>query len=392
MSGGASIPKAPDLSGNVSNANDTFKTATSNAAQTMNTAQAYNNNAQQNLSNVVNQSNSMAGQIGAQASQNIGTYGSTFAPLQAQQAQQAQNYGSTANIQKLQGQAVANSNSANQAAMQNSAQALAAEGVDPGSIQGAALNRQAGVTNAANTAGAATQSALNTQNTAIGLTNQANQLGLQVGQQGTAGAATAAQVGQGGQQIENQSNQAGVNNLTAANSYLNTGVNANNSAVQANQAGFQDQMQVAQMQQAQANSTMSAIGSVAGAAMMMMEHGGAVPALPTGHAGPFVPVNAMRHTGLPVNAHHFQPTPALNFRPMVAGGPVTEAGALPVGSIPGTTDRKPAMLTPGEFVLPHDVVQHLGTEKLHKMIDKTREDANKRRAIPIQHAPHMSLQ
>ncbi len=391
MSGGASIPNAPNLSGNISNANNTFGTATSNAAQTLNTANAYNTNAQQNLQGVVNQSNSMAGQIGANATQNLNTYGSAFVPLQAQQAQQAQNYGSAANIQKLQGQAVANSGAANAAATANSAQALAAEGVDPASVQGAALNRQAGVTNAANTAGAATQSALNTTNTAIGLTNQANQLGLQVGQQGTAGAATGAQVAQAGQSAENQTNASGVNNLTAANTYLNTGVNANNSAVQANQGQFQDQMAQYQAQQAQANSTMSAIGSVAGAAAMFMERGGAVPALPTGHAGPYMPVQLGRHSGLPVNARHFQPTSALTFRSMDAGGPVTAHGALPVGAIPGTTDRKPAMLTPGEFVLPHDVVQHLGTEKLHKLIDSTREKANQRRAIPVPHAPHMSM-
>jgi hypothetical protein len=49
------------------------------------------------------------------------------------------------------------------------------------------------------------------------------------------------------------------------------------------------------------------------------------------------------------------------------------------------------MLTPGEFVIPHDVAAHLGAEKLHKLVDKTREDINKRRAIPIPHAPHMTM-
>jgi hypothetical protein len=49
------------------------------------------------------------------------------------------------------------------------------------------------------------------------------------------------------------------------------------------------------------------------------------------------------------------------------------------------------MLTPGEFVIPQDVVQHIGSEKLHKLVDKTREDANKRRAIPVNHPPHMSM-
>jgi hypothetical protein len=391
MSGGAKIPTAPDLSGNVAQGNATAQQATSDAAQQMNTAQAYNANAQSNLSNVTNQTNSMAGQIGNQASQNMSTYGSTFVPLQQQQAQQAQAYGSTANVQKLQGQAVANSNQANQAARANSAQALAAEGVDPGSIQGAALDRQAGVTSAANVAGAGTQSALNTQNTAIGLTQQANQLGMQVGQQGTAGAAQAAQTGQSGQQTINSTNATGVSNLGASANYLNSGTNANNGAVSANQAGFSDQMQTYQAQQAQDNSTMSAIGSVAGAAMMFMNKGGMVPpALPTEEAGPYVPMNAISHSGKPVNARHFQPTSALSFRNMDQGGQVTAQGALPVGSIPGTTDRKPAMLTPGEFVVPHDAVQHMGTEYWHKQVDKAREASNKRRAIPVPYAPHMS--
>lgn len=389
MSGGAKIPNAPDLSGNIASANQTAGTATSNAAQTMNTATQFNQNAQQNLAGVTNQTNSMAGKIGAQATQNINTYGSTFAPLQQQQATEAQNYGSDANVAKLQGMAVANTNQADQAARANSAAALASEGVDPASIHGAALDRQASVANAGQVAAAGTQSALNTQNTGRQLVSNANQLGLQVGQAGTAGAATAAGVGQQGQQTINSTNASGVNNLTAANSYLNTDVTANNSAVNANQSQFGDQMQQYQAQQAQDNSTMSAIGSVAGAAAMFMEKGGMVPGSPIAH-GARTP---MAHSGLPVVRGAVRPRQAIPmpFEPMFAGGPVTQQGALPVGSIPGTTDRKPAMLTPGEFVMPKDVVAHLGTEKLHKMVDKTREDANKRRAIPVNHAPHMSM-
>lgn len=394
MSGGATVPKAPDLSGNVQSANNTFNTATSNAGQTFNTAQQFNQNAQKNLANVTNQTNSMAGQIGSQATQNINTYGSTFVPLQAQQAKQAQDYGSAENVEKLQGMAVANTNAANQAARQNSAAALASEGVDPASIHGAALDRQASVAGAGQVAAAGTQSALNTQNTAIGLTQQANQLGLQVGAAGTQGAATAAGVANEGQSSINQTNSSGVNNLTAANTYLNTGVNANNSAVSANQAQFGDQMQQYQAQQAQDNSTLSAVGSIAGAAAMFMEKGGPVPmhigGAPLG-AGARAP---MAHSGLPVVHGAVRPRQAIQmpFEPMDAGGPVTARGALPVGTFPGTTDRKPAMLTPGEFVVPADAVQHMGAEYWHKQVDKAREQANKRRAIPINHAPHMSMQ
>ncbi len=394
MSGGAAIPKAPDLSGNVASANQTAQTATSNAAQTMNTANTFNQNAQQNLQGVTAQTNSMAGQIGAQASKNINTYGNTFVPLQAQQAQQAQDYGSEANVQKLQGMAVANTNTANQAARANSAAALASEGVDPASIHGGALDRQAGVAAAGQVAAAGTQSALNTENTANQRVSAANQLGLQVGQQGTVGAATAAGVGTEGQTAINQTNASGVGNLTAANTYLNTGVNANKSAADVGTQGYQNQMTQYQAQQAQDNSTMGAIGSVAGAAMMFMEGGGTVPTHIGGASIGHGARAPMAHSGLPVVHGAVRPrqAAAFPFEPMFSGGPVTARGALPVGAVPGTTDRKPALLTPGEFVVPHDAVQHMGTEYWHKQVDKAREAANKRRAIPINHPPHMSLQ
>jgi hypothetical protein len=394
MSGGAAIPKAPDLSSNIASANATAGQATADATQTMNTATAYNKNAQENLSGVTNLSNSMAGQIGNNASQNLSTYGSQFTPIQAQEAQQAANYGSQENTQKLQGMAVANANTADQAARANSAAALASEGVDPASIHGAALDRQQSVMGAGQVAAAGTQSALNTQNTAFGMENTANQLGLQINQAGTSGAATAAGTAQAGQGTINSTDSSGINNLQGANSFLNSSTNANNGAVSANQAQFGDQMQVQAAQQAQSNSTMSAIGSIAGAAMMFMDKGGSVPEHIGGTPAGGRAFSPMAHSGLPVvkGAVRARQAIPMAFEPMDTGGPVTTRGALPVGSIPGTTDRKPAMLTPGEFVFPKDVVDHLGTEKLHKMVDKTREDANKRRAIPVPHQPHMSYQ
>lgn len=369
-SGGGSVPNAPDLSKQTDQANATYGTATSNAAQTMNTAQSYNDAAQKNLSNVTSQTNSMAGQIGAQAGQNMSTYGSSFVPLQQQEAQAAANYGSDANVARLQGQAIANTNSANQAARQNSAQALASEGVDPASVHGAALDRQASVMGAAQAANAGTQSAIQTQQTAFGMQNQANQLGTQVGQMGTQGAATAAQTAQAGQAGMNQTNSAGVNNLTAANSYLNTATGANKSAADIQNSQFSDQMQAYQAQQAASGSMLSSIGSIAGAAAMFMEEGGVVPRGTSGQGT----LGAIPST--------------TNYS---AGGGVTARGALPRSPIPGSTDTKPALLTPGEFVIPKDVVDFLGQEHLHKLVDKTRAQANTRRAIPVQHSPHVSM-
>lgn len=360
MSGGGSAPKAPDLSGNIQQANQTFGSATGNAAQTMNTATQYNNNAQKNLANVTNQSNSIAGQIAQNANTNLQTYQNTFAPLQAQEAQQAQQYGSQDNIARLKGQAIADANSANQAARNNAAAKLASYGVDPSSIHGAALDRQAAVQGAAQVAQAGTNSAINTQQTAFNMGNTANQLGLNVGAQGTQGAATGAQVLQGGQQQVNATNQSGVGNLTAANSYLGTGLNAANSGANIASQQFGNQMQSYNAQQAQNAGVGQLVGDAAGAAMMFMEGGGPVPqqGIPTNYAG---------------------------------GGNVTYLGAMDRSPIPGSTDTKPALLTPGEFVMPKDVVDFKGQDYFHRQIDSIREAKNKRMAIPVPHRPHVSV-
>jgi hypothetical protein len=400
MSGGAKVPTAPNLSGNIAAGNNTAATATSDASQTLNTANAYNQNAQSNLSNVTNQANSSAGQLSANATQNLNSYSQNFAPLQQSEAQQATNYGSADNVSRLQGQAVANVAGANQAARANSAQALASEGVDPASVHGAALDRQAGVQGAGQEAAAGTQSAIQTQQTAFGMANTANQLGMQVGAQGDQAAATAAQTAEGGQSSVNQTNQTGIGNLTANTSQLNAGTNANNSAVSANQAQFGDQQTQYTDQNQQNAGTMSAIGSLVGGAAAFMERGGVVPGGHGIHHGIPVPGRVRfphmvvpAHSGLPVNPNHFAQPPGLptKFEPMFHGGPVSAKGALPVGSVPGSTDTKPAILTPGEFVVPKDAVDHMGTEYWHKQVDKARETANKRRAIPVPYAPHMSM-
>jgi len=358
MSGGGKAPAAPSLAGQVNNANTTFGQATSDAAQTLGTAQNYNTAAQNNLSGVVNTNNSMAGAIGNAAQQNLSTYGSTFTPLQATEAKAAQDYGSSDNIARLSGQAVGNVNAGVQASRANSAAALASEGVDPASIHGAALDAQSRVGGAAAAANAGTQAAIQGQQTAFGMENTANALGTQVGQLGTQGAATSANVADTGQNTVNATNSSGVNNLTAANQYLNTGVNANNSSVNANQAQFQDQLQSYNAQQQQSAGVGSLVGTLAGAATQaipFMAEGGPVPS------------------------------------DYSTGGNVTARGALPASPIPGSTDTKPALLTPGEFVMPKDVVDFKGQDYFHRQIDSIREAKNKRMAIPTQHAPHQSM-
>lgn len=383
MSGGGSGPSAPNLSSNIGAANAISGTATGDAAQTMATANSYNANAQNTLNSVNAAQAPITAQTQAQASQNMNTYGNTFVPLQAQQAQQAQNYTSDQNVQQLQGMAAADANSSQQASLANQRASLASEGVDPASVQGAALSQQAAVAGGANVANAENQSYLNTQNTGRQLVAGANQLGMQVGAAGTSGAQAGSQMGSAAVGNTNSTNASGINNMTASNTYLNTGVSANNSAMTGAQDQFQDQNTVYQNQVAAQNSTMSDIGSIAGAAMMMSK-GGPVPnGTPGGYHTAALPMPAPQHGQAP---HYFHPNirrhQLSTLMPMVGGGPVSGRGALPTPPDPSNpTDTKPALLTPGEFVIPHDAAAHMGHEFWYKQIDKARQGIAQRHGI-----------
>lgn len=366
MSGGGSVPKAPDLSQQTDQANATFKTATSDAAQTQATAQAYNDQSQKTVANVVGQETPMVANVNNSANQNLSTYGSSFVPLQQKQAQDAQDWTSDANIANMQGRAVADQSAATQSSLAAQRQQLASEGVDPGSVHGGALDAQARVAGAAASAGAANNAYVNTELQGQQLTNQANQLGLQVNAAGNSGASTGANIGNSTVATQANANAQGVNNTTASNSFLNTGISANNSALTSQQDQFSDQVQQAQAQQAANSSTMSSIGTIAGAAMMFMEKGGPVP----------------HGSGIPPRFMDPKQAPGLIRSFYERGGPVGHHGALPVSPIPGSTDTKPAMLTPGEFVIPRDAAEWKGHEHWYKKIDKAREELAERKGLP----------
>lgn len=355
MSGGGELPKAPDLSKQTDQANETFGTATSNAAQTMNTAKAYNEQAQGTLSGVVGQQTQAMKQLNDSASSNISQYGSTFMPLQKQQADTAAGYASEDNVRAAQGRAVADTSAANSAAMNNARQRLAASGVDPNSIQGRALDQQARVQAAAQNAGAANQAMVQRQDQGNALVQQANQLGLQVNAAGQQGAANAANIGTQSVANTNQTNATGINNMGAANQYLNTATGANQSAADITNSGFQNEMAVANLKQQQSAAKMSAITGMAGAAASFMEGGGVVP----------------ETMGIP--SPGIQPRFEANGFAMEHGGPVTEQGALPTPPVPGSTDRKLTFLTPGEFVIPREITSWKGHEYWYKEMDKIRQ-------------------
>lgn len=367
MSGGAKSPTAPDLSKQTDQANQTFDTATGNAQQTANTAAAYNAKSQDTINNVVGQETPMVSAVNNAANSNLSTYANTFTPLQQQQADQATAWGSDANVQNQQGRAVADQNAQSQAALAAQRQSLASEGVDPASIHGGALDAQARIQGAAAAAGASNNAAVNTQLQSQQLVNQANQLGVQVGAAGTTQAATGSSIGNQTASTQAQVNAEGVNNTTAANGALGVANNSNTNALNVAQGGFNDQQTVYKDDMANSASTMSQIGQVAGMASMFMEEGGPVP-----HGSSGIPPRFMdpkMATGLVRGFYE-------------RGGPVSAHGALPTSPVPGSTDTKPAMLTPDEFVIPRDAATWKGHEHWYKQIDKAREDQAERRGLP----------
>jgi hypothetical protein len=349
-----SRPNTPDLSGNVKQGNAISNTATDQASQTFNTAKAYNQNAQDNLTKITGSQVPVMGELADTTNSNLQTYGSTFTPLQKQQADQAQAYGSEENIKRRQGMAVADQAASAEAARKRSAAMLASEGVDPASLHGGALDQQAALENAKNMAGASTASGLQTEDTARQMVSGANQLGLQVGALGNQGAQTGAGVASGLAGDVNSTNATGIQNMTANDSLLNTGVSANKSASDIANDAYQNEMQNYAAQVAQVKDKANNMRG-----MMSLDSGGPVPG---GTAGIVQGVYAAR------------------------GGSVSTRGALPMPPDPEhPTDTVPAMLTPHEYVIPKDVALHKGHEFFHKLVDKARIDMRDRQAIP--HAP-----
>lgn len=397
---GGSIPHIADYARVSGNAENLYNKATGLAdkstdygSQTMAAAQGLNTAANNTLQNVVGAETPMMNNVNAVANQNLGTYSNIFAPLQAQQAAEAKNYTSGENIDRLRGRAVADSNASLEAQRRNHAAALASEGVDPATIGAGALDRQAGIAGAAQNSAAANSSYLDTMNTGRQLTQQANQFGLQVGNAGNAGAAEGAGIGQGIVGAQTSSDTGQVNNLAGASTYLNdannalgTGISANTSEANIQHTGFADQLarshekDLAQkMQSDSANKWVSTF----------MEAGGRVP--DTGIADPTISFlgdsNAPQQgqSGGGQNAGGIA-----KMAGMARGGPITNRGALPFSPMPGSTDTVPVMATPGEFMIPKDVVDHKGNEFFHKLIDSTRLKMNERRAIPQQVYAHKS--
>lgn len=260
-------------------------------------------------------------------------YETKFQPLEDNLIKEFQNYDTPERQDLERGRAIADVNTAFDAQRRNALQRLESFGVDPSQTRSAAMDMGVRVQQAASQAGAASNATRNVENTGRALRAEAINIGKGMpsqvaGSYGQSIAAGSAGVGNAG-----STTATGASALTSGNAAMGQALQGYNQGASIQSQGFGNQMQAHAAKQEAANSTMSAIGSVAGMAMMMRE-GGHVP----------------RRSALPFTEH----------------GPVDQGPSD--GS--GIDDQVPARLSVGEFVIPADVVEKLGTQHFEKLLAK----------------------
>lgn len=231
---------------------------------------------------------------------------------------------------------------------ENAVTQMASYGIDPSQMRFGAIDTDARNTMAAQQAAAANMGYEADQQRADQLRIGLAGMGQQYGQQALSGLQTAANTNQGNVNMVNAASGVGSGQLNNTAQYGNTAISANNAAGNFMTQGFQNQMTAYNAEQAA--SPMNALGSLAGTV------GGAALDMYTGGMGTAA-LEAVKGT-----------TKAAE------GGVVSPQQAVPgLASPDSPTDSVPARLTPGEYVVPQDVLQWKGQEFFEKLVQKSRE-------------------
>lgn len=256
-------------------------------------------------------------------------YEQTFLPIEDALIEEFQNYGTPERFDKERGRAIADVNANFDAQRKNALTRLESYGIDPSQTRNQALDIGMRTAQAAVSAGAADAATQRVENTGRALRAEAINIGrglpsqvagsygqsIAAGQAGVGGAATTTGAGVGAIQSGIPFGQLGQSGYAGAGNTMNT--------------QFQNQLARAQHQQAGMGQWLDVAGTLGGAAIGVIQEGGVIP----------------------------------------------EQGALPISPVPGSTDRKLMLTTPGEFVVPKDVVDWKGQEFFHKLARKSREEA-----------------
>ena len=291
------------------------------------------------------------------AKQDRAYYEEFYKPIEEKMRSDAQNWDSPEQIKRAMGGAQASVASAFQADKRNRQAQLEGYGIDPSETRAQALDRGVGIAQASAQASEANIAARAREQQGVAMRTGVANFGANIANRGLQTAGTAANVAQSASGIGHQT-MTGANQTTAQNNagYMQ---GANQLGALSNQYGNINNayMQQYGAQLNQHNSTVDPAQTLWG--------------IGSGVAGGIAGSGGFN-----------------SFFGSSEGGAVPtpeEAGVAPVRATvndPRGTDRMPAALTPGEFVIPEETVRWKGEEYFHKEVAKAKEKAAEAKGQP----------
>jgi hypothetical protein len=326
--GKKSAPSAPDLT---PQANASMEIAAMNrdlANQQLDWAKEQDANNRAVLERVLGTQLPIMEQTFQQAQQDRQRYITTFQPIEDSLVAEAKDYATPQRAELERSKAIGDVNSQFDAQRRNSLQRLESYGIDPSTTRSQALDIGVRTAQAAATAAAATGATQRVED--VGRALRADAIGLGRGLPSMVASSYGQAIGAGnaGMGNANAYTGGGIAARTSGQGFTGQALQGYGQSANIRSQGFQNELGAFNAQTAATGQMLDMVGTIGGAALGGMAEGGVVPS----------------------------------------------EGALPVSPIPGQpTDVKPIMATPGEFVMPEDVVRFKGEEFFHKLKMKARE-------------------
>jgi len=260
-------------------------------------------------------------------------YEQLYQPLEENLVQEFTQYSSPERIARESGRAQAQVRMAQDAARENALTRLEGYGIDPSVTRNASLDRNARAMEAAQVAAAGNVARKSVEDTGRALRAEAINIGKGYPSNVAGSYGQSLQAGTSAIGNMNSTIGMGANTMGTGMGWQGQGLNATGQAANIQNMGFQNQLSAAQMQNSNAMAPWQLVAGVGGT-----------------WAG-------------------------AGFPGLAEGGAIPEDATQP----PAPSDTVPAMLTPGEYVIPADVVARKGTEFFDRLVEKT-----KQQALPIE--------
>jgi hypothetical protein len=345
--GKKTTPTPPDLGPMAGASADVAKMQQQTATDQLNWAKEQDANNNKILGRVLDTQLPIMEEQANNARKDRARYEEKYQPLEDNLIKEFQSYDSPERMATERGRATADVTAAFDAQRRNALSRLESYGVDPSQTRNAALDIGVRTQQAAAQAAAATGATRNVENTGRALRAEAINIGKGMPSQVAQSYGQSIAAGQAGIGGANQTTATGAGALTSGNGAMGQALQGYGQSANIQSQGFGNQMQAYNAQQQASSNMMSGIGSLAGMAMMMADGGKA---------------------------------PSRAIKMYKSGG-----GAINFGKGDGTgiDDQVPILASKGEYIIPADVVQALGTKHFDKLLEKHHVPADQQRAISM---------